>query len=144
MELNPILRQCPVCRSELTVTRLDCRSCGTHIEGRFSGGPFGGLSPEQLEFVETFVRCEGKFTRMEGELGLSYPTLRSRLYDIIRVMGYEPGGEEPRVTVADRRRILDKLERGEMEAADAIRQLRGGGCDEQDPAPAPAGDTRAD
>jgi hypothetical protein len=118
-----------VCRSELAVTRLECGECGTHIEGRFAGGPFGALSPEQLEFVETFVRCEGKFTRMEGELGLSYPTLRSRLYDIIRAMGYEPGAEEARVTAADRKRILEQLERGEMEAADAIRQLRGDGQD---------------
>lgn len=123
--MNPVLRQCPVCRSELAVTRLECKSCGTAVEGRFAGGPFASLNPEQLEFVEVFVRCEGKFTRMEGELGLSYPTLRSRLHDIIRIMGFEPGGEEARVNANDRRKILERLERGEVEPSEAIRQLRG-------------------
>ncbi len=123
--MNPVLRQCPVCRSELAVTRLECKSCGTAVEGRFAGGPFASLNPDQLEFVEVFVRCEGKFTRMEGELGISYPTLRSRLHDIIRAMGFEPGAEEARVNASDRRKILERLERGEVEAGEAIRQLRG-------------------
>ena len=42
------------------------------------------LTPEQLKFVETFVRCEGKITRMEVEIGLSYPTIRNRLLEVIR------------------------------------------------------------
>jgi hypothetical protein len=124
--MTSVLTQCPVCTSPLTVTRLECRACGTAVEGRFSPGPFAALSPEQLDFVETFVRCEGKFTRMEGELGLSYPTLRSRLYDVIRALGYEPGAEEtPRPSGADRRKVLERLESGEIGPDDALRLLHG-------------------
>ena len=43
------------------------------------------------------MRNEGKLNRMEDELGLSYPTIRSRLHEIIRALGYEPGQDEPGV-----------------------------------------------
>lgn len=117
---------CPFCRGELTVTRLYCPSCESGFEGRFAGGPFGGLSREQMAFVEAFVRCEGKFTRLEGELGLSYPTLRARLNEVVRAMGYEPGEEEPRAQEPDRKRILDDLEAGRLGADEAVRLLKGG------------------
>jgi hypothetical protein len=117
---------CPFCRGELTVTRLYCPSCESGFEGRFQGGAFGGLTPEQIAFVEAFVRCEGKFTRLEGELGLSYPTLRARLHEVIRAMGYEPGEEEPAPSGQERLRILADLEAGRLSAEDAVRLLKGG------------------
>ena len=125
--MHPILTRCPVCSGELAVTRLRCTGCDTTIEGRFETGPFAELSAEQRAFVETFVRCEGKFTRMQGEMGLSYPTLRARLYDIIRALGYEPGGEEP-VGMPDeaRRQVLADLNAGRITADEAVRLLKGG------------------
>ena len=116
---------CPFCQGQLTVIRLYCPSCETGFDGRFEGGPFSGLSRDQMAFVEAFVRCEGKFTRLEGELGLSYPTLRSRLNDVIRALGYEPGDEEQSVPIADRQRVLDDLEAGRVGADEAVRLLRG-------------------
>ena len=125
--MNPLLKSCPVCQGELTVTRLYCRSCDTTIESRFRAGPFAELSVEQQEFVEAFVRCEGKFTRLEGELGLSYPTLRGRLHEVIRAMGYEPGAGGPSgLTEEDRREVLAQLDDGRIDAEEAMRQLQGG------------------
>jgi hypothetical protein len=85
-----------VCDSDLTVTRLYCVNCDTTIEGHFTTEhtPFGHLTPEQMQFLLTFVRCEGRLNRMEDEMNLSYPTLRSRLNEIVRALGYEPGKEE--------------------------------------------------
>ena len=89
--------------------------------------PFGALTPEQLHFVEAFVRCEGKLSRLSDDLGLSYPTLRSRLHDIIRALGYEPGKEESTGLSADeRRQVLSELESGEIEFDEAMRRLEGG------------------
>jgi hypothetical protein len=117
---------CPICEGELAVTGLHCRSCETTIEGRFSPGPFAELTAEQQGFVEAFVRCEGKFTRLEGELGMSYPTLRGRLHDVIRAMGYEPGADQaPGLSQADRHRILEDLDEGRIDAETAMRLLRG-------------------
>ena len=127
--MHPTPNLCPICGHDLTVTRLHCRRCDTAIEGRFAPGPFAGLTQAQLAFVEAFLKSEGKFTRMEGELGLSYPTLRSRLHDILRDLGYEPGadGAEPSspVDAATRRSILEKLDAGEITTEEAVQQLKG-------------------
>lgn len=115
---------CPLCNGELTVTKIYCRDCDSTIEGRFSAGVFSQLTLEQLAFVETFVRCEGKITRMEAELGLSYPTIRNRLHEVIRAMGYEPGeGDISGMSEQERRDILERLEKGEISYEDAMRLL---------------------
>ena len=123
--MNTLPTRCPLCGGEVTVTRIYCRDCDTTIEGRFSGGPFSQLTPEQLSFVETFIRCEGKITRMEIELGLSYPTIRNRLLEVIRTLGFEPGGEEPtRLSEAERQKILEDLDQGRISAEEAMRLLQ--------------------
>jgi len=121
------MSKCPVCSNELTVTRLHCDACDTSLEGRFANSVLPGLNEEQLDFVETFVRCEGKITRMEDELGLSYPTIRNRLHEVIRAMGYEPGKDEDEPEISDekRRSILEELDAGKISADDAMRLLHG-------------------
>jgi hypothetical protein len=119
--------RCPLCGGEVTVTRIYCRDCDTTIEGRFApGGSFGQLRPEQLAFVELFVRCEGRLNRLADELKLSYPTVRNRLNEIIRAMGYEPGGEEAASGMTDdqRQKILDDLDAGLINYEEAVRKLK--------------------
>ena len=124
--MNSLPTKCPLCQGEIVVTRFYCHDCNSTIEGRFSGGPFSQLTQEQLFFVETFVRCEGKITRMEDEIGLSYPTIRNRLHEIIRALGYEPGGiEEPvGLTNSQRQSILEELDEGIISAEEAMRLLK--------------------
>jgi len=123
--MNTLPTRCPLCGGEVTVTRIYCRDCDTTIEGRFAGGPFSQLTLEQLAFVETFIRCEGKITRMEVELDLSYPTIRNRLLEVIRALGYEPGGEEPvRMSDEERQKILEDLDQGRISAEEAMRLLQ--------------------
>ena len=127
--INSTLNKCPVCGSDLTVTRFYCVNCDTTIEGHFTieHTPFGHLSPEQMQFLLTFVRCEGRLNRMEDEMKLSYPTLRSRLNEIVRALGYEPGKEESSqsLTTDDRREILEQLDHGEITWEEAQARLRG-------------------
>lgn len=123
--MNNLPTKCPLCGGELTVTRIYCRSCDTTIEGRFSPGAFANLAPEQLTFIETFIRCEGRINRMENELNLSYPTIRNRLHEVIRALGYEPGTEEPGgLTDEQRRRVLEDLDEGRISAEEAMRMLQ--------------------
>ncbi len=127
--MNALPTRCPLCGGEITVTRIHCQECDTTIEGRFAGGPFSQLTPEQLNFLEIFIRCEGKISRMEEEIKLSYPTIRNRLHEVIRVLGYEPGGEEPAGLSPDERQgILEDLNLGRITAETAMRLLqeRGG------------------
>ncbi len=119
------LNTCPVCGEDLIVDRYHCDSCDTTIQGRFENGAFRGLSAEQIAFVKLFVRCEGKITRMEAELGLSYPTIRGRLQEVIRAMGYEPRKDEQAEASAERRGVLDRLSAGSISTDEALRALRG-------------------
>ncbi|MGB3906504.1 MAG: DUF2089 domain-containing protein [Anaerolineae bacterium] len=119
-----VIGNCPVCGDELTVTRLHCRSCDSAVEGHFNLGKFYRLTREQLHFVDTFIKCEGKITRVEEELGLSYPTVRNRLNDVIRALGYEVRAEA--TASAERRKaILEQVQAGELGAEEAVGLLTG-------------------
>lgn len=121
----------PIDGGEIVVTRFFSPQSGASVEGEFAVSiPFAGLSAEQVQFMETFVRCEGKMNRMESEMGMSYPTLRTRLHEVIRALGYEPGKDEPLPTAPvaseeDRRRILDLLDAGELSFGEAMAKLKG-------------------
>jgi hypothetical protein len=108
----------------MTVTRLHCRSCDSVLEGQFGLGRFYQLNAEQLHFVETFVRCEGKINKVQEELGFSYPTVRSRLMDVIRALGYEVR-DESGVSPDQRRKILEDLAQGSISSDEAVRLLQG-------------------
>lgn len=124
--MNPLPSQCPICGGEITVTRIHCRNCDVNIEGRFSVGAFSQLNAEQIAFIESFVRNEGKLNRLEAELGLSYPTVRSRLHEVIRAMGYELNQEpSSQLSEADRRKILEDLDQGRISSEEAMRLLQG-------------------
>lgn len=117
---------CPVCHDELIVTRLACRNCGTALEGRFSLEKIFQLTPEQLHFVEVFLRNEGKLNRVQDELGLSYPTVRSRLEEVIQALGYEvPGKDEEGIDEGRRQEILQKLAAKEITSEEALELLQG-------------------
>ena len=122
--MYPVVGKCPVCGDTLAVTRLHCRGCDSTLEGQFSLGRFYQLSPEQLAFVETFIRCEGKLTRVQDELGMSYPTARARLTDLIRALGYEVREEPEPVSSEERKAILERLAGGEIQPEDAVELLK--------------------
>jgi hypothetical protein len=132
---HDVISTCPVCSGELAVTRLHCRSCGTTLEGEFSVGRFGRLTKEQLVLLESFLRSRGNLRDMERELGISYPTVRSRVEALVRALGFGPrdadesGADDaapPSGPVTTRQEILERLARREIgadEAATAIRAL---------------------
>jgi hypothetical protein len=95
------------------------------VEGHFALGRLYHLSPQQLRFVETFIRSEGKINRVEQEMGLSYPAVRARLNDVIRSLGYEVGKGKDAVSEDERREILAQLSEGKVTAEEAMELLRG-------------------
>ena len=119
---NPVVAKCPICSEQLKVVRLECDSCGTRMEGSFSLGRFHTLSPDQLEFLETFIRARGNFKDIERELGISYPTVRSRLDAMIRALGF-PSQAEPDRESERRKEILRELAEGRIAADDAANLL---------------------
>lgn len=121
-----MIGRCPICSAQLRVVRLECGSCGTRLEGSFSLGRFHSLTSEQLEFVEAFIRARGNLKDLEREMGLSYPTLRSRLDAVIRGLGYQTEVEPDREAEAERRKeILRQLAEGRIGPDDAAALLEG-------------------
>lgn len=132
--VHDVIATCPVCTDELTITRLHCRACGTALEGEFGVGRFGRLDREQMGLLESFLRSRGNLKEMERELGISYPTVRGRVDSLVRALGLSdtpddaeandfdapaaPGGAD------ERRSILERLARKEIDADEAASQLR--------------------
>lgn len=124
--------RCPVCDHEMKISKLACTFCPTKIEGEFSSCKFCRLPAEQLIFMEAFIKCRGNIKEVEKELGISYPTVRSRLDSVIEALGY--GVDKERVPESEkensqeeslrRQGILEALERGEITAQEATRQMR--------------------
>jgi hypothetical protein len=121
---HPVPDACPVCHHELTVTRLQCETCGTGIDGRFAFNRFARLSGEQLRFLEAFVKNRGIIKEVEADLGISYPTVRARLDDLLGTLGFG-GGDQKRPTESRdaRREILAALQNKEISAGEASRRL---------------------
>ena len=76
-------QECPSCGRPLTVKRLACRHCGTEIEGLYELPALVGLPRADQEFVLQFVLASGSLKEMARLLGVSYPTVRNRLDEII-------------------------------------------------------------
>ncbi len=119
--MYPMPGKCPVCGDELYVERLVCGQCGTSIRGTFLAQRLSQLTREQWDFVELFIRSEGKLNRVQEELGLSYPTVRNRLHDVIGAMGYEVGEPDPEEVRTQS--VLDDLAEGEISVEEALRLL---------------------
>lgn len=112
--------RCPVCNNEMNVTRLHCSHCDTTIEGNFTLCKFCRLTEDHKTFVEVFIKNRGNIKEIEKELGISYPTVRSKLENVIEALGYSVK-DESRV---DKKEVLSKLSAGEITAEEAVKLLK--------------------
>jgi hypothetical protein len=124
-----VISTCPVCSGELSVTRLECRACGTAIEGEFSVGRFGRLSREQMALLESFLRSRGNLKDLERELKVSYPTVRARIDALVKALGLADGADVVEATADEagggaRRDVLERLARHEISADEAAALIR--------------------
>lgn len=125
--MNKIPERCPVCENDLIVTRVYCDQCGTTLSGSFglTISPLNRLNQEQMDFLLTFIRCEGKFNRMEEELGLSYPTVKNRFNEILEAIGFEKDADKESQSLSSKEKmtILRKLNEGKISPEEAEQLL---------------------
>lgn len=74
---------CPSCSSTLKVKSLVCEKCHTEVTGIFGLPLLASLTNEEQDFIVEFVKSSGSLKIMAQKLGLSYPTVRNLLDDII-------------------------------------------------------------
>jgi hypothetical protein len=120
MAKKAIVTQCPVCESKTVISEMHCESCGTSVRGRFEMPALCRLPDDLYSFLLVFVKNRGVIREVEGELGISYPTVRARLDAVLSALGFaeEVGG-------LDKHHIIDMLEQGEISAEEAERMLHG-------------------
>jgi len=122
---------CPTCQSELTITAVSCRPCDLRLEGQFTwehrpGNEFALLPDEDLHFLRIFVHCEGSIREMESALGVSYPTIKSRLAKLREKLTVAPSAipekshRRPK-TIAE---VLSALEEKEIDHAESLRLIK--------------------
>ena len=113
----------------LEVTRLECAETGVVIQGRFSLGWMGRLTPEQLDFVGVVLAHRANLQKVASYLGVAYNTVRSRMDEVVTALGGLPGDESEEASAervaareaaaAERQRVLAELASGDMSVEDA-------------------------
>jgi hypothetical protein len=118
---RPVPTRCPLCEGAVHVERVRCDGCGTALEGRFSLDWPAQLSKEQLAFARVFLSCRGKIKDVEQALGVSYPTVVSRLDELVGALG---GGAPAPRPAGTRLEVLEELAQGSIDIAEAERRLK--------------------
>jgi hypothetical protein len=120
--------RCPSCQGPLVPTELHCGACDLSIRGTFAANEFASLGEEDLHFLRIFVLCEGRIREMESALGVSYPTIKSRLAQLKAALGAaaaEPPGGTAGAAAADPQQVLLKqLDAGQITFDEAMAGLR--------------------
>lgn len=141
--------RCPNCGHGLEIREVVCPACDTQIRSRYRLSPFDLLDPEQRRFALLFLRAAGNLREMERLLGVSYPTVRKKLDEIIEVLGgpasasaAEAGagssGSDPQGG-GTRQAILERVRRGELAVDEALDLLSRLGSGDAGPPPRGAG-----
>ena len=81
-----VISQCPSCGGALKIAVLRCSDCGMELHNDFQRGPFDSLTADQTEFLISFLRQRGKMSSLQEELGISYPTAKKKLDDLLTVL----------------------------------------------------------
>lgn len=113
--------KCPSCGKQMVIHDISCGTCNIHLQGEIPLPRLAQLEPEEREFIEMFVAASGSLKEIGQALGISYPTVRIRLDNVIKKLKSLHDEEEK-----ERLTILEKLEKGELTAKEAVNMLKYG------------------
>lgn len=123
--LHTIPAHCPVTKQPLYISELTSQDGSVTIKGKFQIPQTAHLDAENQRVLDAFLRSRGVISTMEKELGMSYPTVRARIDNLLEALGLTPVKNERREEAkAEKERILKLLEEGEISPAQAKEQLK--------------------
>jgi hypothetical protein len=70
----------------MAVTGMACDHCHISVAASFPMSRLGGLPVEHQRFIEMFVLAGGNLKEIAEQVGVSYPTIRSRLDKVIDLL----------------------------------------------------------
>ena len=115
---------CPTCGHVLDIRELSCQECDTTIRGRWSLGVFDRLTTDQQTFLRLFVRSRGNLSEVERSLGVSYPTVRAKLEEVIVALQEEPAPTPDAPRQETRDDILQAIAAGRLNVEDGLARIR--------------------
>ena len=104
----------------LIVERVRLADRDIAVEGAFELPQLARLALEDQIFIAAFLKSHGSIKDMEQVFGVSYPTIKARLNRIAAALEFVDTNPTP-----SRSEVLDRLDRGEITAAEAIAELEG-------------------
>src|ERR1700754_4414225 len=118
-DTKPVGNECPYCSSAMAVTRMACAHCNIAVDAALPMSRLGPLPVEHHLFIEMFVLAGGNLKEIAEQVGVSYPTIRSRLDKLIELLRTEISK-----TQRVRGSVLDAVEPGKTNAEDAARLIK--------------------
>ena len=119
-DTRPVNSDCPYCGATMAVSKMTCGHCNVSVEALFPMSRLGSLPVEHQKFIEMFVLAGGNLKEIAEQVGVSYPTIRSRLDQVIEALRSE---------IAKTRRVqgtvLDAVEPGKTNAETAAKLIKG-------------------
>ncbi|MET9023013.1 DUF2089 domain-containing protein [Actinopolymorpha sp. NPDC004070] len=112
---------CPTCQAPLSVSGLHCDRCDTEVRGHFRHCEFCALDDAQRDLLRVFLAARGNTKELERHLGVSYPTARARLDELLTALGVATAPPVDRQT--RRRQLLDAVARGDLDVEEAMAEL---------------------
>lgn len=120
MKRKTAIGKCPICEAQLRVTELTCPACSTRIVSDLTTCPFCNLPSDTLAFLWAFIKARGNIKEVEKDLGISYPTVRKRLDELLVCLGLDSGTE---ASSAHRLEVFERLRKGEISVDEAVAAL---------------------
>ncbi len=84
--MKRLISACPCCHETLYISSLKCPECGTEVKNDFNLSRFDQLNDSQYEFLLTFLKLRGNLKDVQAELGISYPTAKKQLDDLLEML----------------------------------------------------------
>ena len=110
--------KCPSCGQTMRMSRVTCGECGITVEGNLELSPLCKLNDEDQAFIIALLKSGANLTKTGKMFGISYPTVKVRLAALMSRLELAP---PPKPRTAE---ILDRLERGEIDASEAMELLK--------------------
>jgi hypothetical protein len=114
-----VSNECPYCGLAMAVTQMACGGCHVTVTADFPMSRIAGLPIEHQRFIEMFLLAGGNLKEIAEQVGVSYPTIRSRLDKVIEALRTEIGK-----TQRVRGSVLDAVEPSKTNAAEAARIIK--------------------
>lgn len=112
------LASCPICKHDLKIREYHCEHCKVSYTGDFENSWLAAFDSSQLEFIKLFLLVQGNLKELQQRLGLSYPTVKNRLGEIVSIIAKKK--PEPD-NVND---ILADLEEGFINVEEALNMIK--------------------